>query len=440
MNRPGGFPDELRGAKLLFILDDLHRRTASEITNTGRYLDRLDAFLHFFEQALAPGEFYALATARTEPHHRAQLGLDAPHPLWDRLKFYELPEFTQAGLRLMLVELAKRAGVDLESGQVEAMVSNSDRTIRTLVANVDRAQWRGERLTLQSWQPTQGKTWEVRSNESRAHWRGVDQVFRALHLIRVAGLPTRFEYVARLGSRLGEGEITPATEGLVDMGLLGLRGGVLDAFGDEQLADSLRAVGAGLPDLATQWDPIIDAVTTAVGEHPNWSRDLYHLAVALIEAKRYQDAELVVAAAIERGQDDATVYYRRGEARSNQKEYKKALADYNKAIRLDPKDATASCARAWLWATCPETKYRDGKRAVESATRACELTKWKDAALLDTLAAAYAESGDFDAAVKWQKKAMDLLPKDDEWDRKDYGSRLELYRAKKPYREMPEAQ
>ena len=68
------------------------------------------------------------------------------------------------------------------------------------------------------------------------------------------------------------------------------------------------------------------------------------------------------------------------------------------------------------------------------------MTNWKDAALLDTLAAAYAESGDFDAAVKWQKKAMDLLPKDAERDRKDYGSRLELYRAKKPYREMPEAQ
>ena len=332
MNRPGGFPDELRGAKLLFILDDLHRRTASEMTDTGRYLDRLDAFLHFFEQALAPGEFYALATARTEPHHRAQLGLDAPHLLWDRLKFYELPEFTRAGLCLMLVELAKRAGVDLESSQVEAMVSDSDRTIRTLVENVDRARWRGEQLTLQSWLQTQGKTWEVRSNEARAHWPGVDQVFRALHLTRVAGLPTRFEYVAQLGSRLGEGEVTPAAEGLVDMGLLGLRGGVLDAFGDEQLADSLRTVGAGLPDLATQWDPIIEAVTTAVGEHPNWSRDLYHLAVALIEAKRYQDAESVAAAAIERGRDDADVYYWRGLARGERDDWAGAEADCTAAI------------------------------------------------------------------------------------------------------------
>ena len=67
------------------------------------------------------------------------------------------------------------------------------------------------------------------------------------------------------------------------------------------------------------------------------------------------------------------------------------------------------------------------------------MTDWKDAGLLDTLAAAYAEAGDFDAAVNWQEKALGMLAKNDEQNRKDFEARLTLYRAKKPYHEEPKA-
>ena len=49
------------------------------------------------------------------------------------------------------------------------------------------------------------------------------------------------------------------------------------------------------------------------------------------------------------------------------------------------------------------------------------------------LAAAYAESNDFDSAVKWQSKAIEL--QSDEKTRDTYRSRLKLYQEKKPYRE-----
>lgn len=114
------------------------------------------------------------------------------------------------------------------------------------------------------------------------------------------------------------------------------------------------------------------------------------------------------------------------------KQYDKALADLDTAIRLGPGNAAAYNNRAWLWATCPDARYRDGTKAVESATRACELSDWKQANQLDTLAASYAERGDFDKAVEWQEKANKLYTDADE--RKKGEERLELYREKKPYR------
>src|SRR5262249_45657264 len=74
----------------------------------------------------------------------------------------------------------------------------------------------------------------------------------------------------------------------------------------------------------------------------------------------------------------ATVY-------AAKKEFAKAIADFDRIIKLDPNNVGALNGLGWLLATCTADGCRNGKRSVELATKACDLTKWKDFEILDTL-------------------------------------------------------
>lgn len=95
-------------------------------------------------------------------------------------------------------------------------------------------------------------------------------------------------------------------------------------------------------------------------------------------------------------------------------------------------DLVALKRAGWVRATCPIPSVRNGLSAVEFAQRAAELTQQKDAAVMDTLAAAYAEAGQFDKAIRAEQRAMSLSKREE--DQKEYGLRLKLYQEKKPYR------
>lgn len=84
-------------------------------------------------------------------------------------------------------------------------------------------------------------------------------------------------------------------------------------------------------------------------------------------------------------------------------EYAEALKEYDYLASLHPKNVTLArvlSERAWFYATCPNGSFRNGQQAVKDAKAACSIMVWKDENMIDTLAAAYAETGDFNSAVQ----------------------------------------
>ena len=121
-------------------------------------------------------------------------------------------------------------------------------------------------------------------------------------------------------------------------------------------------------------------------------------------------------------------YINRGRTHRTVGNYEKAISDYIRLIDLAPKNASAYNNLAWILSTCPQPALRDGRKAVEIATKACELSEWKNLSAVNTLALACAEAADFENAAKWQSQYLES-PNLSSSDAVDAKRRLVLYQA-----------
>jgi tetratricopeptide (TPR) repeat protein len=113
------------------------------------------------------------------------------------------------------------------------------------------------------------------------------------------------------------------------------------------------------------------------------------------------------------------------------------MAQYQKALQINPDHPGVLNNLAWLLATCPDARIRDGVQAVKYAERACELTHYGVPPFVGTLAAAYAEAGRFDEAIAAAEKTCALAAAAGETNLLDRNQKLlDLYRAHQPYHEV----
>jgi tetratricopeptide (TPR) repeat protein len=178
-------------------------------------------------------------------------------------------------------------------------------------------------------------------------------------------------------------------------------------------------------------------VEAALRSDPTLYPALYNRAKVFIRQHKYELAIQDCTAAVK--QDTAFVEAALLRASANAKlgRYAASLKEVEHVISIRPRIdglARAMAERAWLRATCPDPSFRNGRQAINDATAACKLLEWKDEDTIDTLAAAYAEAGDFDSAVRYEQEALGTKGISAE-DSKIFRYHLELFKQHQPYRE-----
>jgi tetratricopeptide (TPR) repeat protein len=244
------------------------------------------------------------------------------------------------------------------------------------------------------------------------------------------------------------------------LGPLLLRAGIYEEKGDKRkaLADLDEAVRLK-PDAPTviraralllvqngRVDEAVSELEKLAKRNPKDSATLFQLALFYGMKKDSAKAIETYQNLLKLAPDDWQVERGLADALLNVGRQAEAIRIYEKALKAEPKDQGLLNNLAWVLCTSPDDKLRNGRRALELATEVCKRTDYKLPHILSTLAAAYAETGDFDNAIKWINKGLEIAKqskpagKDDQETSKETIESLQKelvnYQAKKPTREL----
>jgi Flp pilus assembly protein TadD len=170
---------------------------------------------------------------------------------------------------------------------------------------------------------------------------------------------------------------------------------------------------------------------------PNSAETHTNLGVALASLGKLDEAIGHFRRSLQLDADHAYAQMSLGTALRARGEFEQAVSHLRRALEINPGLAAAANNLAWILATADDPGLRDGAEAVELASNAARLTDHEDAAVLDTLAVAYASEGRFAEAIRTANQALELLGRDATPLAREIRARLQTFRAAKPYRPHP---
>jgi protein O-mannosyl-transferase len=167
---------------------------------------------------------------------------------------------------------------------------------------------------------------------------------------------------------------------------------------------------------------------------PHYHDARYNLATVQLQRGQFDNAIAQLRYLLQTRPDDADVRNNLGNALAQTGNLPEAIMEYQRTLQLEPHRAETLNNLAWVLATAPEPSLRNGKQAIALAEHANRLTRAESPLILHTLAAACAETGQFQEAIQNVSRAIQLAQNESRADLvEQFFIELKCYEAARPF-------
>ncbi len=183
-----------------------------------------------------------------------------------------------------------------------------------------------------------------------------------------------------------------------------------------------------------RYNEAVEACRKSVEIKSDFINSQINLGSALGKVGKHEEAMEHFTTALRLNANDPEAHYNFGIVLAGHRDFATGVEHLRTACKLNPNYVDALHELAWMLATHPNPQIRNGIEAVRLASHAVAVTNGKDAGILETLAASYAESGDFPNALKWAQSAI-ALGNADEGTMARLATELQMYQSSEPCRD-----